>query len=144
MFERQKTTNNTYPQDEPGDESCKVFVGEIEVELSLGTGDEKKEDNERVYNYHQLGHIDAYLYLPTIKWDENDCIFTKIALQQQPVHFDYGFKFNWKLKRLYGFKYDMRDAKLDINVFAHDSNSLYPFDDEITCNISWQTIFVDK
>lgn len=91
-----------------------------------------------------MDHIAAYLYLPTIKWDKNDFIFTKIPLQEQPVNLDVGIKFVWKLKRLYGFKFDMRDAKLDINIFAHDSNSLYPFNDEIKCNISWQTIYIHK
>ena len=111
--------------------------------------DERKENDkqggsEPYIKNDQLGHIDAYLYLPTVKWDNNDCIFTKIALQQQAVNLDDEIKFVWKFKRLYGFKYDTRDAKLDINVFGYDSNSLYPFNDEIKCNISWQTIFVRK
>ena len=134
-------------------------MGEIELVLSLcsdgdGDGKDDKKEEEKIEagdqsgrpheENHSLGHIDAFLNVPTIEWDKNDVIFTKIPLEPQPVNFDYGFKFVWKLKRLYGFKYDMRDAKLDVNIFAHDSNSLYPFNDEIKCTISWQTIYMHE
>ena len=154
-------------QNEARDRNFKVFVGEVFVQLSLigdndddddgdggdgGYGDEEKDEHKggngagavrRDEDDNFLGRIDGYLYLPTLKWDKtNDFIFTRISLTPQHIDARFGFKFNWKLKRLYGFKYDMRDAKLELNIFANGSRLSYPFDDEINCNISWQTIYI--
>ena len=91
-----------------------------------------------------MGDIDGCLYLPTMKWDKNDFILTKIGLTKQHIDKRFGLRFEWKIKRSDGLKYDMRDARLHVNVNANTNNGLhllYPFDDEINCYISWQRIY---
>lgn len=128
------------------DVNSKVFVGEIAIKLlHFGNNNDndietKHDDDEKNHDTSKSGHISGVLSIPSMEWDDNDCIFTEIPLERhQIVNTDgaQGTQFHWQLKRSYSVKYDMTHAQLGIKMVMDDMNV---FDDKIKCTISWQRI----